>query len=98
MSTINDLCLLLSLQENFGKHHLMSLECCNQVAKIFSPPVCVCFWERYLTTYDGLQFQNRIPLSVMIGAVQEAQPVMWLPNNENHHMLLHNELNFLPHR
>ncbi|MBA0674268.1 hypothetical protein Goari_015876, partial [Gossypium aridum] len=34
----------------------------------------------------------------MIGAVQEAQPVMWLPNNENHHMLLHNEPNFLPHR
>ncbi|TYI72656.1 hypothetical protein E1A91_D07G075900v1 [Gossypium mustelinum] len=58
-------------KENFGKHHLMSLECCNQ---------------------------NRIPLSVMIGAVQEAQPVMWLPNNENHHTLLHNELNFLPHR
>ncbi|KAL4325751.1 hypothetical protein GQ457_11G025540 [Hibiscus cannabinus] len=43
-------------------------------------------------------FQNSIPLSVMISGVQEAQPVMWLPSNENQHMLMHNEPNFLSHR
>ncbi|XP_022738272.1 agamous-like MADS-box protein AGL65 isoform X3 [Durio zibethinus] len=59
---------------NFGKHHLMSLECANQV------------------------FQNGIPMPIMIGGVQEAQPITWLPNNENQQMLLHNEPKFLPHR
>ncbi|KAG8475770.1 hypothetical protein CXB51_032573 [Gossypium anomalum] len=42
------------------------------------------------------QFQNAMPLPVMIGGVQEAQPVTWLPNNDNQQMLLHNESNFLP--
>ncbi|KAG4116632.1 hypothetical protein ERO13_D12G180800v2 [Gossypium hirsutum] len=42
------------------------------------------------------QFQNAMPLPVMIGGVQEAQPVTWLPNNGNQQMLLHNESNFLP--
>ncbi|XWS51149.1 hypothetical protein CRYUN_Cryun12cG0152100 [Craigia yunnanensis] len=60
-------------KENYGKHHLMSVECTSQ-------------------------FQNGIPLPMMIGGVQEAQPVTWLFNNENQHMLLHNEPNFLPHR
>ncbi|EOY21890.1 AGAMOUS-like 65, putative isoform 1 [Theobroma cacao] len=60
-------------KENFGKHHLMPLECTSQ-------------------------FQNGIPLPMMIGGVQEAQPVTWLPNNDNQHMLLHNEPSFLPHR
>ncbi|XWS48003.1 hypothetical protein CRYUN_Cryun13aG0034600 [Craigia yunnanensis] len=58
-------------KENYGKHHLMSLECTSQ---------------------------NGIPLPMMIGGVQEAQPVTWLPNNENQRMLLHNEPNFLPQR
>ncbi|TYH39950.1 hypothetical protein ES332_D12G212800v1 [Gossypium tomentosum] len=40
--------------------------------------------------------QNAMPLPVMIGGVQEAQPVTWLPNNGNQQMLLHNESNFLP--
>ncbi|KAK6249990.1 hypothetical protein SCA6_003995, partial [Theobroma cacao] len=60
-------------KENFGKHHLMPLECTSQ-------------------------FQNGIPLPMMIGGVQEAQPVTWLPNNDNQHMLLHNEPSFLSHR
>ncbi|XWS37336.1 hypothetical protein CRYUN_Cryun19dG0034000 [Craigia yunnanensis] len=64
---------LLSRLENYGKHHLLSLECTSQ-------------------------FQKGMPLPMMIGGVQEAQPVTWLPNNENQHMLLHNESNFLPHR
>ncbi|XVE56910.1 hypothetical protein DITRI_Ditri04bG0048800 [Diplodiscus trichospermus] len=60
-------------KENYGKHHLMSLECTSQ-------------------------FQNGIPFPMMIGGVQEVQPIPWLPNNENQHMLLHNEPNFLPHQ
>ncbi|KAE8678514.1 AGAMOUS-like 65, putative isoform 2 [Hibiscus syriacus] len=60
-------------KENFGKHHLVSLECTDQ-------------------------FQIRIPSPVMISEVQEAQPVMWLPSNENQHMLMHNVPNFLSHR
>ncbi|TYI51831.1 hypothetical protein E1A91_D12G204200v1 [Gossypium mustelinum] len=40
--------------------------------------------------------QNAMPLPVIIGGVQEAQPVTWLPNNGNQQMLLHNESNFLP--
>ncbi|KAL4341118.1 hypothetical protein GQ457_08G036310 [Hibiscus cannabinus] len=60
-------------KENFGQHHLMSLECTKQ-------------------------FQNRIPLPVMISGVEETQPVTWLPSNENQHMLMHNEPNFLSHQ
>ncbi|XVF11903.1 hypothetical protein REPUB_Repub08aG0068100 [Reevesia pubescens] len=44
------------------------------------------------------QFQNEIPLPMMVGGVQEAQPVTWLPNNNNQHIFLHNEPNFLPNR
>ncbi|XVE54776.1 hypothetical protein DITRI_Ditri03aG0109200 [Diplodiscus trichospermus] len=60
-------------KENYGKHHLMSVECTSQ-------------------------FQSGMPLPMMIGGLHEARPISWLANNENHHMLLHNEPNFLPDR
>lgn len=49
-------------------------------------------------TYSDFQFQNGMPLPMMMNGPQEAQPITWLPNNENQNMLLHNEPNFLPHR
>ncbi|KAK8537592.1 hypothetical protein V6N12_043748 [Hibiscus sabdariffa] len=42
------------------------------------------------------QFQNAMPLPVMMGGVQEGQPVTWLPNNDNQQMLLQNGPNCLP--
>ncbi|KAK9278393.1 hypothetical protein L1049_027958 [Liquidambar formosana] len=44
------------------------------------------------------QFQNGMHLPLMIGGVQEAQPLSWLPNNENQHMILPEGPNFLPQR
>ncbi|KAK8511754.1 hypothetical protein V6N12_000796 [Hibiscus sabdariffa] len=41
------------------------------------------------------QFQNAMPLPVMLGWAQEGQPVTWLPNNDNQEMLLQNDPNFL---
>ncbi|KAE8730867.1 AGAMOUS-like 65, putative isoform 2 [Hibiscus syriacus] len=42
------------------------------------------------------QFQNAMPLPVMMGGLQEGQPVTWLPNNDNQQMLLQNDPDFLP--
>lgn len=44
------------------------------------------------------QFQNGMHLPLLIGGVQEAQPLSWLPNNENQHMIFHDDPNFLHHR
>ncbi|XP_052179645.1 agamous-like MADS-box protein AGL65 [Diospyros lotus] len=44
------------------------------------------------------QFQSGMHLPLMMGGLQEAQPLSWLPNNENQHMILTGEPNFLPQR
>ncbi|XP_059644085.1 agamous-like MADS-box protein AGL65 isoform X2 [Cornus florida] len=44
------------------------------------------------------QFQNGMHLPLMMGGAQEAQPLSWLPNNENQHMILPGEPNFLLQR
>nr|AUZ97593.1 MADS-box protein [Hevea brasiliensis] len=44
------------------------------------------------------QFQNGMDLPLMINGMQEAQPLSWLPNNGNQHLILSNEQNFLPQR
>ncbi|XP_039030594.1 agamous-like MADS-box protein AGL65 [Hibiscus syriacus] len=57
------------------------------------------FGKHHLMSFECTnQFQMRIPSPVMISEVQEAQPVMWLPSNENQHMLMHNVPNLLSHR
>ncbi|XP_024019573.1 agamous-like MADS-box protein AGL65 isoform X1 [Morus notabilis] len=43
------------------------------------------------------QFQNEITLPLVVGGVQEAQSVLWIPNNENRPLILPHEPNFLPH-
>ncbi|KAI8018962.1 Agamous-like MADS-box protein AGL65 [Camellia lanceoleosa] len=43
------------------------------------------------------QFQNGMHLPLMMGGMQEA-PLSWLPDNENQHMLLTGDPNFLPQR
>ncbi|KAK8617176.1 hypothetical protein V6N13_117143 [Hibiscus sabdariffa] len=57
------------------------------------------FGQHHLMSLEcNKQFQNRIPLPVMISGVEEAQPAMWLPSNENQHMLMHNRPNFPSHQ
>ncbi|KAL5749195.1 hypothetical protein ACOSP7_023798 [Xanthoceras sorbifolium] len=42
--------------------------------------------------------QNGMHLPLLMSGVQENQPLAWLPNNDNQHMLVQNEPNFLPQR
>lgn len=44
------------------------------------------------------QFQNGMPSPSIVNGVQEAQPIPWVLNNDNQHLILPNEANFLPHR
>ncbi|PQP93122.1 hypothetical protein Pyn_31177 [Prunus yedoensis var. nudiflora] len=43
------------------------------------------------------KFQNGMPSSLLVGGMPEAQPLTWLLNNDNQHMILPNESNYLPH-
>ncbi|TQD79194.1 hypothetical protein C1H46_035232 [Malus baccata] len=43
------------------------------------------------------KFQNGMPSSFLVGGSQEAQPITWLFNSDNQHMILPNEQNYLPH-
>ncbi|GAV70149.1 SRF-TF domain-containing protein [Cephalotus follicularis] len=42
------------------------------------------------------QFQNGMSFPLVMGGLQAAQPQPWLLNNDNHHMILTNQPNFLP--
>ncbi|XP_056690628.1 agamous-like MADS-box protein AGL65 [Spinacia oleracea] len=44
------------------------------------------------------QFQNGMHMPLMMGGIQECQPLSWLSSNENKQMLLSEEPNFLSHR
>ncbi|XP_048443639.1 agamous-like MADS-box protein AGL65 isoform X2 [Pyrus x bretschneideri] len=45
------------------------------------------------------KFQNGMPSSLLVGGgMQEAQPITWLFNGNNQHMIFPNEPNYLPHR
>ncbi|XP_050151818.1 agamous-like MADS-box protein AGL65 isoform X2 [Malus sylvestris] len=44
------------------------------------------------------KFQNGMPSSFLVGGSQETQPITWLFNSDNQHMILPNEQNYLPHR
>ncbi|XP_034711120.1 agamous-like MADS-box protein AGL65 isoform X1 [Vitis riparia] len=44
------------------------------------------------------QFQNGMHLPLIMDGVQEAQPLSWLPNNENQHLILPEEPSYLPQR
>lgn len=52
-------------------------------------------WENLISI--SLQFQNEMTLPLVMGGVQEAQSVLWIPNNENRSLILPHEPNFLPH-
>ena len=54
----------------------------------------------WLTSYETLQlqFQNDMHLPLMMGGAQESQPLSWLPDNENQHIILPDGTNFLPQR
>ncbi|GKV27980.1 hypothetical protein SLEP1_g37089 [Rubroshorea leprosula] len=88
-------------KENFGKHKLISLEeSTSQVinalgSKECTLPISPVLGESH-STYIGLEFQNGMPLPMIMGGMQETQPVSWLPNNDNQHLLLPDEPNFLP--
>lgn len=92
--------VLSSWQENCGKQQRTSLECTSQVIKTSAGPdlsLSLSRWEIFIKTYFALQFQNGIPLHMIMSGVQEAQSLSWLPNNGNQHMIVPNEPNFLPH-
>ncbi|KAF8037333.1 hypothetical protein BT93_B0294 [Corymbia citriodora subsp. variegata] len=42
------------------------------------------------------QFENAMPLPFIMGGMPEAQPLSWLPINENQHLLFQNEPHYLP--
>ncbi|KAL8123569.1 hypothetical protein AgCh_011517 [Apium graveolens] len=44
------------------------------------------------------QYQNGMHSSLMIDAMQESQPVSWLPTNENHQVILPTEQNYMQAR
>ncbi|THG21337.1 hypothetical protein TEA_015112 [Camellia sinensis var. sinensis] len=44
------------------------------------------------------KFQNGMHLPLMMGGMQDAQPLSWFTNNENQHMILTGEPNYLPQR
>ncbi|GLT43561.1 hypothetical protein SLA2020_175010 [Shorea laevis] len=52
--------------------------------------------HKLISLEESTKFQNGMPLPMIMGGMQETQPVSWLPNNDNQHLLLPNEPNFLP--
>lgn len=46
----------------------------------------------------SFQYQNGMNSSMVIGAMQESQPLSWLPTNENHQVILPAEPNYLQTR
>ncbi|KAJ9140470.1 hypothetical protein P3X46_031116 [Hevea brasiliensis] len=44
------------------------------------------------------QFRNGMALPLMMNGMQKAQPLSWLPNNGNQHLILSNEQNISPQR
>lgn len=53
--------------------------------------------HQFMSLECSSQFQNGMHLPLIMGGVQEAQPLTWLPNNENQHMMLPEGPNFLSH-
>lgn len=52
----------------------------------------------FMDTNYASQFQNGMHLPLGIGGAQEAQPLQWLPNNENQQVILPGGPSFLPQR
>ncbi|XP_075660930.1 agamous-like MADS-box protein AGL65 [Castanea sativa] len=57
------------------------------------------FGKHQLTSLEcATQFQNGMPLPILMNGVHDAQSLSWLSNNDNQHMLFPHEPNFLPQR
>uniref|UniRef100_A0A5B6YHZ7 Putative agamous-like MADS-box protein AGL17 n=1 Tax=Davidia involucrata TaxID=16924 RepID=A0A5B6YHZ7_DAVIN len=54
--------------------------------------------HQFMSLEGANQFQNGMHLLLLMGGGEEAQPLSWLPSNENQHMILPGEPNFLPQR
>ncbi|XP_043723895.1 agamous-like MADS-box protein AGL30 isoform X2 [Telopea speciosissima] len=54
--------------------------------------------QQLMTLECASQFQNGIYLPLGMGSEQQAQPISWLHNNENQHMMLLEDPNLLPQR
>lgn len=86
-------------QENFEKHQLASLNCTSQVTNALADAECLFYTLRKSENdFVASQFQNGLPSSLIVGSMQETQPIPWILNNDNQHLLLPNEATFLPHR
>ncbi|KAA8542444.1 hypothetical protein F0562_023420 [Nyssa sinensis] len=54
--------------------------------------------HQFMSLEGASQFQNGMQFLLLMGDGEEAQSLSWLPSNENQHMLLPGEPNFLPQR
>uniref|UniRef100_A0A5B6YI32 Putative agamous-like MADS-box protein AGL17 n=1 Tax=Davidia involucrata TaxID=16924 RepID=A0A5B6YI32_DAVIN len=54
--------------------------------------------HQFMSLEGTSEFQNGMHLPLIMGGGEEAQPLSWLPNDENQHMILPREPNFLPQR
>ncbi|PON36762.1 MADS-box transcription factor [Parasponia andersonii] len=77
------------------KRKLESLEALKKTFKKLDHEVNI---QDFLgSSSQTVEFQCEMSLPLMVGGVQEAQPLPWIPNNENQPLMLPNEPNFLPH-
>ncbi|PON93571.1 MADS-box transcription factor [Trema orientale] len=77
------------------KRKLESLEALKKTFKKLDHDVNI---QDFLgSSSQTVEFQCEMSLPLMVGGVQEAQPLPWIPNNENQPLMLPNEPNFLPH-
>ncbi|KAJ4959873.1 hypothetical protein NE237_019783 [Protea cynaroides] len=84
---INDLENLMTLEESLKE----SLNRIRAHKEIFRK-------QQLMTLECASQFQNEIYFPLGLGSEQQAQPISWLHNNENQHMMLPEDPNILPQR
>lgn len=97
-------------QEKLANPQLIPLNCATQVMTCLALCLSVSFslstqsHTHHLMNWPTsceilqLQFQNDMHLPLTMGGAQESQPLSWLPDNENQHIILPDGTNFLPQR
>ena len=82
----------------------MSLECSSQVKNDFNwceNNFLMCFLNMVIICNLNsfiLQFQNGMHIPFRMGAEQQIQPLSWIPNNDNRHIIFPEDPNLIPHR
>ena len=63
------------------------------VLMCFLGMIIICILNSFI-----LQFQNGMHIPFRVGAEQQLQPLLRMPNNESWHMIFPKDPNLLPHR